>query len=57
MLFGPCPVSDAEGTILAHAVRTQRGIFRKGRILAGYANLPGPQEASAQAALLATRIP
>jgi hypothetical protein len=32
-------------------------VFRKGRILAGYANLPGPQEASAQAALLATRIP
>jgi len=32
-------------------------IFRKGRILAGYANLPGPQEAAAQAALLATRIP
>jgi hypothetical protein len=32
-------------------------VFRKGRILAGYANLPGPQEAAAQAAQLATRIP
>jgi molybdenum cofactor cytidylyltransferase len=34
MQFGPCPISDAEGTILAHAVRTPRAIFRKGRILA-----------------------
>jgi hypothetical protein len=32
-------------------------VFRKGRILAGYANLPSPQEAAAQAAQLATRIP
>ncbi len=34
MQFGPCPISDAEGAILAHAVRTARGVFRKGRILA-----------------------
>jgi molybdenum cofactor cytidylyltransferase len=33
MQFGPCPISDAEGTILAHAVRTPRGLFRKGRKL------------------------
>lgn len=32
-------------------------VFRKGRILAGYANQPGPQEAAALAAQLATRIP
>jgi molybdenum cofactor cytidylyltransferase len=34
MQFGPCPIADAEGAILAHAVRTPRGLFRKGRILA-----------------------
>jgi hypothetical protein len=32
-------------------------IFRKGRILAGYANLPTPQEAVSQAVKLAARIP
>jgi len=32
-------------------------IFRKGRTLGGYANLPTPQEAAAQAAKLAARIP
>ena len=32
-------------------------IFRKGRYLAGYANLPGPQEAVSQATKLAARIP
>ncbi len=32
-------------------------IFRKGRVLAGYVNLPTPQEAAAQAAALAARIP
>lgn len=32
-------------------------IFRKGRILAGYANLPDPQQAVSQAAKLAVRIP
>jgi hypothetical protein len=32
-------------------------IFRKGRFLAGYANLPAVQEAAAQAAKLAVRIP
>jgi molybdenum cofactor cytidylyltransferase len=34
MQFGPCPIADAEGAILAHAVRTPRGVFRKGRVLA-----------------------
>jgi hypothetical protein len=32
-------------------------IFRKGRVLAGYANLPTAQQAAAQAASLAARIP
>jgi hypothetical protein len=32
-------------------------IFRKGRYLAGYANLPDPQQAAALAAKLAARIP
>jgi hypothetical protein len=32
-------------------------IFRKGKTIAGYANLPGPQDAAAQAAKLAARIP
>jgi hypothetical protein len=32
-------------------------IFRKGRYVAGYANLPTAQDATAQAAKLATRIP
>jgi hypothetical protein len=32
-------------------------IFRKGRYLGGYANLPEPQEAASQAAKLAARIP
>jgi hypothetical protein len=32
-------------------------IFRKGRYLAGYANLPEPQQAAALAAKLAARIP
>ena len=32
-------------------------IFRKGRFLAGYANLPGPAEAAALAGRLADRIP
>lgn len=32
-------------------------IFRKGRILAGYTNLPNPQTAAAQAAKLLARIP
>ncbi len=32
-------------------------IFRKGRYLAGYANLPDPQEAVSRATKLATRIP
>lgn len=32
-------------------------IFRKGRVLAGYTNLPTPQQAAALAAVLAGRIP
>jgi len=32
-------------------------IFRKGKTIAGYANLPEPQDASTQAARLAARIP
>jgi hypothetical protein len=32
-------------------------IFRKGRYLAGYANLPAPQEAASQAAKLAAKLP
>ena len=32
-------------------------IFRKGRYLGGYANLPGPQEAASQAAKLAAKLP
>jgi len=32
-------------------------IFRKGRVIGGYVNLPTPQEAAAQAANLAARIP
>jgi hypothetical protein len=32
-------------------------IFRKGRVLAGYANLPTPQQAAAQASVLVGRIP
>lgn len=32
-------------------------IFRKGRVLAGYANLSTPEQAAAQAAALAARIP
>jgi hypothetical protein len=32
-------------------------IFRKGKTIAGYANLPEPQDAAAQAAKLAARIP
>ncbi|MGA2570071.1 MAG: DUF6599 family protein [Terracidiphilus sp.] len=32
-------------------------IFRKGRVIAGFVNLPTPQEAAAQAATLAARIP
>ena len=32
-------------------------IFRKGRTIGGYANLPDPQQAASQAAKLAARIP
>ena len=32
-------------------------VFRKGRYLGGYANLPDPQEAASLAATLAARIP
>jgi molybdenum cofactor cytidylyltransferase len=33
MRFGPCSIADAEGAILAHAVRTPSGLLRKGRVL------------------------
>ena len=32
-------------------------IFRKGRVIAGYANLPDPQTATNQAAKLMERLP
>jgi hypothetical protein len=32
-------------------------VFRKGKTIAGYANLPEAQDAAAQAAKLAARIP
>lgn len=33
MKFGPVPVGDAEGKILAHNVARERGAFRKGRLI------------------------
>src|SRR5215469_9279135 len=33
MQFGPVPVSVAAGTVLAHSLRTERGMFKKGRRL------------------------
>lgn len=33
MLFGPVSIASARGAILAHSLRTQHQIFRKGRIL------------------------
>jgi molybdenum cofactor cytidylyltransferase len=44
MHFGPCPIADAEGAILAHSVRTPRGLFRKGRVLA-HADIDALREA------------
>ena len=31
MIFGEMPLSEAEGAILAHSVRHQAGMFKKGR--------------------------
>ncbi len=49
MKFGPVPVAEAEGTILAHTLRTESTVIKKGRVLeaadvaaleaAGYAEL------------------
>ncbi len=52
----PAPVGDE--AFQAHA-QYLGGlcILRKGRVLAGYVNLPTPQEAAKQAAALAARIP
>ena len=33
MKFGTIPLSDAEGAVLAHSVRHQAGVFKKGRVL------------------------
>lgn len=33
MKFGPLPLSDAEGAILAHSLRHGRAVFKKGRVL------------------------
>ncbi|WP_137391405.1 NTP transferase domain-containing protein [Rhodoligotrophos defluvii] len=33
MIFGEIPVAEAEGAILAHSVRHQEGVFKKGRVL------------------------
>ncbi len=35
MKFGTIPLSDAEGAVLAHSVRHQAGVFKKGRVLSG----------------------
>ncbi len=33
MKFGPIPLEEAEGALLAHSVRLERAVFRKGRLL------------------------
>ena len=33
MIFGELPLSDAEGAILAHSVKHEAGMFKKGRVL------------------------
>ena len=33
MKFGPVPLEDAEGALLAHSIRLERAVFRKGRLL------------------------
>jgi hypothetical protein len=55
---GASPAQVADEALQAKA-RYLDGIciFRKGRYLAGYANLPDPREACSQAAKLAARIP
>ena len=34
MKFGPVPLADAEGAILAHSIRWDGGALKKGRVLA-----------------------
>ncbi len=33
MKFGPMPLADAEGALLAHSIRLEGAVFRKGRLL------------------------
>jgi molybdenum cofactor cytidylyltransferase len=33
MRFGPVPVAEAEGAILAHSVRVSDGVLKKGHVL------------------------
>ena len=33
MIFGPCPVSECAGAILAHSVKLTNGRLRKGAVL------------------------
>ena len=33
MKFGPIPLTEAEGALLAHSIRVERAVFRKGRVL------------------------
>jgi molybdenum cofactor cytidylyltransferase len=33
MSFGPVPVAEAEGAILAHSVRVSDGVLKKGHVL------------------------
>lgn len=33
MKFGPVPLKDAEGALLAHSIRVEGAVFRKGRLL------------------------
>ena len=33
MKFGPVPLQDAEGALLAHSIRVEGAVFRKGRLL------------------------
>lgn len=35
MKFGPLALDEAEGSVLAHALRIEAGLFKKGRVLSG----------------------
>ncbi len=35
MKFGPLALDEAEGSVLAHALRLETGLYRKGRVLSG----------------------